>query len=76
MPIITGGRVIETSRPHWRNNATVGVGPFSSPALPAAGYLNGVAQPGATVIRTDTGAAYANTGTLAATVWTLLGNVV
>jgi len=76
MPIITGGFVIPGSRPTWRNNTTVGYGPFSSPGVPAAAFLNGVAQPGAVVINTVAGAAYVNTGSLAATVWTLQGSVI
>jgi len=76
MPIISGGRVIEGSRPIYRNNVTVGYGPFSAAAAPIAGFLNGVAQPGAVAINTVAGTAYVNTGSLAATVWTLQGSVI
>jgi hypothetical protein len=79
MPILTGGKVIEGSRPHFHGNPLGGgfggLGPFSSPGLPAGGFLNNIAPPGAIVIRTDTGDAYENTGTLAATVWTARGVV-
>lgn len=52
---------------------TVGYGPYLSPGAPAAGFLNGVAQKGALVINTATGVLYANTGTLAATTYTVVG---
>ena len=51
----------------------VGLGPYTSPGAPAAGYLNNVAQKGALVVNTATGVWYANTGTLAATVYTAVG---
>ena len=47
-----------------------GYGPFTSPGVPASGYLNGIAEVGALVIAQSTGALYSNTGTKAATVWT------
>ena len=73
MPTITGGRIIEGARQDWRGNTGVGTGPFASPGVPANGYLNNVAQPGATCIDQAAGTLYANTGTLAATVWPLQG---
>ena len=79
MPVITGGKVIEGSRAHWRNNAAIPTTSqplFSSPGIPAAGYLNGVAPPGALVVNLATGVIYQNTGTQAATVWTSLGSVI
>jgi len=51
-------------------SSSVGLGPYTSPGVPASGYLNNVAQKGALVIDTNAGALYQNTGTLAATVWT------
>jgi hypothetical protein len=44
---------------------------YTSPGLPAGGFLNGIAAPGSGLMRLDTGQIYMNTGTLAATVWTL-----
>jgi hypothetical protein len=76
MPVITGGKVIEGSRQDWRGNTTVGIGPFSSPGVPAGGYLNAVAQPGALCVNQAAGTLYMNTGTLAATVWTLQGSLI
>ena len=76
MPVITGGKVIEGARQEWRANAGVGTGPFSSPGVPAGGYLNAVAQPGALCINQATGNLYVNTGTLAATIWTLQGALI
>jgi hypothetical protein len=52
---------------------TIGYGPYTSPGVPASGYLNAVAQKGALVVNTATGVWYSNTGTLAATVWTVVG---
>jgi len=75
MPLLTGGKVIEGARQRYRGNATVGYGPYWSAGAPAAGFLNNVAQPGA-VVETDTGQCYVNTGTLAATVWTLQGSLI
>ena len=75
-PVITGGRLIEQARQEWRGNATVGTGPFSSPGVPANGYLNGVAQPGALCINQGAGTLYLNSGTLAATVWQLQGSLI
>lgn len=81
MPVITGGRIIEGSRPWWRNNAASGganldQGPYSSPGVPASGFLNGVAGVGAIVVNLATGVAYQNTGTKAATVWTSIGSLI
>lgn len=78
MPIITGGKIIEGARRHWANNviAPATANPiFTSPGVPANGYLNAVAHPGTLVVNTATGIAYMNTGTLAATVWTAQGQV-
>jgi hypothetical protein len=80
MPVITGGKVIEGSRSWYRNNAASGgfggMGPYSSPGVPASGYLNGIAEPGAIVFNIATGNAYMNTGTKAATVYTLQGALI
>lgn len=51
----------------------VGYGPYLSPGVPASGFLNAVAQKGAIVIDTTNGKAYINTGTLASTVYTVVG---
>jgi hypothetical protein len=78
MPIITGGRIIEGSRRHWANNVTAPAHAnpiYSSPGVPAGGFLNGVAHPGTLVVNLATGILYMNTGTLAATVWTSQGQV-
>jgi len=48
---------------------SIGYGPYLSPGLPAAGFLNGFAQKGALCIDTGAGALYQNSGTLAATTW-------
>lgn len=76
MPLIQGGQEMPGARNIYSalmdiKQAQQG-GAYSSPGLPAAGYLNGVAHPNAYVRRADTGAIYQNTGTLAATVWTLV----
>ena len=81
MAIITGGKIIEGSRPGWRGSGASGgqnidQGPYFSPGVPASAFLNGIAGPGALVINTANGAAYINTGTKAATVYTLLGSLV
>ena len=75
-PVITGGKIIEKSRPWLRNNATVGTGPFSSATAPAALALANIAQPGALLFTLDTGVVYENTGTLAAPVWTSRGSLI
>ncbi len=49
------------------------LGPFESAGVPASGYLNGIAKKGAIVVDTTNGKQYTNTGTLAATVWTVTG---
>lgn len=80
MPIITGGKIIEGSRPWYRNNAATGgfggMGPYTSAAAPIAGALNGIAEPGAIIIALATGVAYQNTGTKAATTWAAVGSVI
>lgn len=77
MPVITGGRVIEGARTvsfDGSQAATiVGYGPYLSAGVPAGGFLNNVAQKGALVIDTVNGKLYINTGTLAATVWSVVG---
>jgi hypothetical protein len=72
--------VIEGSQSRWRANpvpaaqaAPASYGPFTSAGVPGSGYLNGVAEKGALVVNTATGIWYANTGTLAATAWTVVG---
>lgn len=47
--------------------------PFHKAGAPASGDFNGQAGPGDLVSDTTTGILYANTGTLAATVWTKVG---
>lgn len=80
MPVITGGKIIEQSRPDWRNNAATGgfggMGPYTSAAAPVGGALNGIAEPGAIIIVPATGVAYQNTGTKAATTWASIGSVI
>jgi hypothetical protein len=79
MPLLTGGRVIEGSRPHLRNNALAPVnqaGIYTSPGVPANGFLNNIAAPGQLVVNMATGVVYENTGTLAATVWTSRGSLI
>jgi hypothetical protein len=80
MPVLTGGKVIEGSRPHLRNNAAGGAldnkGPYSSPGIPASGFLNNVVPPGGVVVNLATGIAYENTGTLASTVYTAIGSLI
>ena len=79
MPVMSGGNIMPGSR--QRGAATVGgtgendgsVGPFLSAGVPASGYLNNVAGKGAIVIDTTNGKAYINTGTLSATVYTVVG---
>lgn len=53
--------------------ATGGLGPFESAGVPASGFQNGFAKKGALVSDTTNGKLYINTGTLAATVWTVVG---
>lgn len=70
MAIIEGAAM----RPGVASDSAVGsVGPFTSPGVPAGGYLNGTAQKGALCTDTTNGKLYINTGTLAATVWTVVG---
>lgn len=71
MPVIEGARY----RGSTTDNAT-GYGPFISAGVPAGGYLNGTAEKGAEVIDTTNGKHYTNTGTKAATVWTVTGTQV
>lgn len=77
MPVISGGRVIEGSRgvsyDGTRGASEIGYGPYPNAGVPASGYLNNVAQKGALVIDTTNAKLYINTGTLAATVWTIVG---
>lgn len=74
MPIIEGA----LPRVGAAETATgyTGVGPFESAGVPASGYLNGQAKKGALVTDTTNGKLYINTGTLAATVWTVVGTQV
>jgi len=53
-----------------------GLGPFASAGVPSSGYLNGIAEKGASVVDTTNGKHYTNTGTKAATVWTVTGTQV
>lgn len=80
MPILTGGKVIEGSRPEIRGATAIPTpghgGYYNSPGVPAAGFLNGVAQPGSLCVNVATGVLYMNTGTLAATVWTSQGSLI
>ena len=76
MAIISGGKVIEGAYPrqgHVADSATGSVGAFESAGVPASGYLNGIAKKGAVVTDTTNGKLYINTGTLAATVWAVVG---
>ena len=72
MPVIEGAR--------YRLGASAGVagdptgyGPYVNAGVPASGYLNATAEKGALVIDTTNGKLYINTGTKAATVWTVVG---
>lgn len=74
MPIIEGARqrnAASTTAAPLADDASYG--PFTSPGVPAAGYLNGIAAKGAQVVNTATGVWYSNTGTQAATAWTVIG---
>ena len=51
-------------------DADVGLGPYKHSGAPPDGFNNGIAEKGASAVDIVTGAAYANTGTKAATVWT------
>jgi hypothetical protein len=85
MAVISGGRVIEGAQLRPSGGASggtdagalgatqVGYGPYTNAGVPASGFLNAVAQKGALVIDTTNGKLYINTGTLAATVWTVVG---
>jgi len=70
MAIIEGARSRGAAGGH---NATGGLGIFESPGVPASGFLNGTAAKGALCSDTTNGKLYVNTGTLAATVWTVAG---
>lgn len=50
-----------------------GFGPYTSAGVPSSGFLNGVCQKGGLVTDYTNGKLYLNTGTLAATVWTVVG---
>jgi len=80
MAIISGGRVIEgavSRQAAGVSGATeVGFGPYTNAGIPAGGFLNTVAEKGALVIDSTNGKLYTNTGTLAATVWTVVGTQV
>ena len=77
MAVITGGKIIEGSLRRLSGGAldadVVGYGPYTNAGVPASGFLNAVANKGALVIDTTNGKLYINTGTLAATVWTVVG---
>lgn len=77
MPLITPSTTDPTVRQRLAPGVDGGVtGPFTSPGLPASGYLNGSADKGALAIDTVNAKLYINTGTLAATVWTVVGTQV
>ncbi len=68
--------IIEGAKPRLgvqTGSSTGDLGPFESAGIPASGFLNGVAKKGALVVDTTNGKLYVNTGTLAATVWTVAG---
>ena len=76
MPILTGGKWLEGTRRGTKGNVAPQRGDgghFNSPGVPANGFLNATAPPGSLCLDTATGNLYQNTGTQAATVWTLLG---
>ena len=77
MAVNTGGSVIEGAlhRPGFPANTAgvAGYGPFTSAGVPASGYLNNTAEKGALAIDTTNAKLYINTGTKAATVWTVVG---
>ncbi len=72
MPTIEGARHRLGAEAGASGNLT-GYGPFLSAGVPASGYQNGTAEKGALVINTVTGVLYINTGTKAATVYTVVG---
>jgi hypothetical protein len=69
--------LIEGSRPRAGGGIydadVVGYGPYASAGVPASGFLNNVCQKGGLVIDTTNAKLYINTGTLAATVYTVVG---
>ena len=78
MPVMTGAQYRSTATEGGTTAGTlaattIGYGPYLNNGVPAAGFLNNVAQKGALVINTATGVLYINTGTLAATTWTVVG---
>ena len=82
MAIISGGKIIEGAiHRAGATDATGSVsgadlGPFRKAGVPANGDFNASAEKGATLIDTTNGKHYTNTGTLAATVWTVTGTQV
>jgi len=52
------------------------LGPFRKAGAPVGGDFNASAEKGATLIDSTNGKHYTNTGTLAATVWTVTGTQV
>jgi hypothetical protein len=63
MPTISGGKVIEGATPI----------PFQKAGALASGDFNGSADVGALAVDQTNGKLYINTGTRAATVWTVVG---
>lgn len=63
MPIIEDPKAAQTIMPTY--------GPLHSVTAPGNNDYNGVAMPGCIAVAMDTGKLYSNTGTLAATVWTI-----
>jgi hypothetical protein len=79
MAIISGGKVIEGAigRPGVVTDSAVGaIGPFEKAGALANGDFNGTAKKGALAVDTVGGKLYINTGTLAATAWTVVGTQV
>lgn len=78
MGIISGGKVIEGAIARGgasdvSGNATSGYGPFVKAGALANGDFNDSAEKGAIGVDTTNGVQYTNTGTKAATVWTVTG---
>lgn len=72
MPTIEGARhrALSTGA---ADPAVAGYGPYVNAGVPAGGFLNGIAEKGALVTDSTNGKLYINTGTKAATVWTVVG---
>lgn len=77
MAIISGGKIIEGALPRVGGSVGDAAGEsglrFEKAGALANGDFNGSAKKGALATDTANGKVYVNTGTLAATVWTVVG---